>query len=272
MNYSLILDKKKIIDLSQNAKDIDDIFTLRYIDAITMQCKDEKNLKEYLLKKGLITEEDFSKNICITYGKNKKRYIPILYSTENSEFDNLSALAIEIKNYFNQKKRETYSEFSYELIVGDYTNITSYFDSFSVLARNHNFLYYLQLYASKNPSLAVSINDISVYINQFKGDKKSKFLYIALFEIFRQLFYKFNEETKELEFNYKGFRDFCVFYCDYKRNIKLKKNSSNNNSDIEELDNFIEPDFPPNSEEERKYSEELNNEEFDIENHDHYRR
>lgn len=276
MNYSLTLNELQNIDLSKISIDKRQSFKLEYIDSITMECESEEELKKYLLEKELINEEDLEKNICISYGKKTKRYISILYKNNKETVRKIKELADEIKKYFQVRKNHTNNDFSYSLIMGDYGDITKYFDSFQVFAGNHKFLRALQEYASNNPKQNLNINDISVYIKDSNTDKKAKVIYIALFEIFRRLFYNYDDENKSLEFNYKGFRDFCVFYCEYKANLHMNKQGNVENEILIE-EEIKEPEFPPNSEEERNYKRYLreleecaNNE--PIENNPHYRR
>lgn len=254
MNYYLTLEDNFKIDLSKLNLDKKELLSLKYIDNMTMQTNNEMELKEYLKSKGLISDNDINKSVCISYGDKDKRFIPVLYARDKVTIDNLKKLSDDIKKYFEYRKQNCHSNFSYESIIGNYNDITSFFSGFEVLAGNHKFLIELQRYISGNPKQNVNANDIAIYINQFSDDKKSKYIYIALFEIFINLFYKFDKETKELKFSYKGFRDFCVFYCNYKRKINNKK-TEDLNEEIEE--EYEEPVFPPNSEEEARYFEYL---------------
>ena len=260
MNYNLALVENEDylkIELRKIIFDQQSIFELEYLDKLTMNFKNEIELKQYLLEKGLINQADIDKKLCISYGDKHKREISIIYKEDIVTIERIRKMANEIKKYFNIKKSNAHSTFSYGLIMGDYLNITSYFESFEVFAGNHKFLRKLQDYVSNNPKQNVNINDISIYINQFAGDKRSKVIYIALYEIFRRLFYKFNKDTKDLEFNYKGFRDFCIFYCDYKRKsiktpVEEEINELNGGRGV--LSSDGDPDFPFNSEEEKLYN------------------
>lgn len=260
MKYKLCLyiteeKKYQMIDISEFFKDKKESFNLEKLDNFTMNFSDENELKNYLYSKKLISSDDLNKQLCIFFGSKDVREIPIIYSKDKETINNIKNLSLEIKSYFDYEKKNTYSTFSYGTIIGDYQNITVYFDVFSKIAKNTSFLKILQSYCKINPKQSLNINDIQLYINENSKYTKSRLLYIALFELFRRIFYRFDEKTKDLHFNYKGFRDFCVFYCDYKRNVNAKKDNLE-----EEYDDWREPIFPPNSEEEaayQKYLEEL---------------
>ena len=267
MNYSLALEEKnnyEKLDLSLIIPNKEDRFDLEHIDNFTIQFENEYELKEYLIAKGLIKEIDFQKEICIFYGLKNKRNIPVLYKSNKETIDKLRIFSKEINKYFLEQKRTTYSTFSYDLIMRDYKNIADSFPSFEVFAGNHKFLNELQRFVSNNPKQKLNIKDISTYITQLSGDKKSKVISIALFETFRMLFYTYDKEKANLIFNYKGFRDFCVFYCDYKNNRKSLQESIQIEEDFaytneSSLSSAGDPDFPFNSEEEEMYNRYLEN-------------
>ena len=228
MNYKLCLclvgkEKYETIDISRFFDDKKQSFNLEKIDAFTMNFNNENELKQFLYSKGLISEKDLYKPLSIFFGSNDIREVPIIYSTDKETIDKIRDFSSDIKQYFDLKKRNAYSTFSYAQIVGDYLGITDCFDSFSVMAKNIKFLRALQEYCSSNPKQSLNISDINLYINENSGYTKSRLIYIALFELFRRLFYKYDENKKELNFNYKGFRDFCVFYCKYKSNVYEEK-------------------------------------------------
>lgn len=231
MNYKLctISDnmKRKNIDLSSLFENKKTAYKLDKLDEFTMMFKDENELKVYLISKGLLQVEDVNKLIFITYGDKNVRDIPLLYKANKKEVDNIKTFADEINYYFGLCKSNAYSTFSYGQIVGDYRGITDRFKCFEVMASSYKFLEALQNYCSPNPKQSLNIDDIQIYINENHIYTKSKLLYVALFELFRREFYKYDEENKKLNFDYKGFRDFCVFYCEYKDSLKNKTMEKN---------------------------------------------
>ena len=151
----------------------------------------------------------------------------------------------------------------------------------------------------------INVQDIRLYISDVKnnGGKGyySKFLNTALDDLIIKASNRIDPHTGELSENYKGFRDLAVFVYKY-LNKKQKKQEKEKQEDIKKDDlweqsnmfdkiddtkkneyeeylddDFVEPIFPPNSEEEVKYNEYLQKIEEDsfnqpIEEHDHYRR
>ena len=226
MNYKLgsyiSSSKYKEIDVSEFFKDKKSSYNLENIDNFTMKFSNQYEFKMFLFLKGLINNID--DKIFIYYGKKSVRDIPLLYGDCKAEYENIKKFSKEINDYFSMHKRyNNYDSFSYNNIIGDYSDITNYFDCFYVMSQNTKFLQALQNYCVSNPAQELNIKDINLYLSE-KGQYKSKIIYIALFELFRRLFYKYDNENKELVFNYKGFRDFCVFYTEYKEKVKDKAN------------------------------------------------
>ena len=225
MNYKLgsyiSSSKYANVDISEFFKDKKSSYDLENIDNFTMKFSNQYEFKTFLFLKGLISSVD--DKLFIYYGKKNVRSIPLLYSECKTEYDNIKKFSKEIYDYFRMHKRyNNYDSFGYSNIIGDYHDITNYFDSFYVMSQNTNFLKALQNYCVSNPTQELNISDINLYLAE-KGKYKSKIIYIALFELFRRLFYKYDNENKELVFNYKGFRDFCVFYVEYKEKLKNRQ-------------------------------------------------
>lgn len=225
MNYKLCVkgnNKEKIINVDELIRDKKNGYSLENIDRFTMMFQNEKEFKIYLLAKKSINISEYYEELLVVYGDKKVRYIPVLYSNEE-EINNLLNLAREIKSYFNFEKNHTsFSTSSYESILNNYRYITNFFSVFEDISRSKKFLNVIAEYSSNNPNQRSNVGDINLYLSQDFGRKKCKYLYVALFELFRREFYKYDSDDKELVFNYKGFRDFCAFYCNYKSGNKQK--------------------------------------------------
>ena len=112
------------------------------------------------------------------------------------------------------------------------------------------------------------------YVNDIRfSESKEPFfaqrVYDALNDIIIKAVYKINPKTGEIKANYRGLRDLALFikkYTDKLFKNELEEDRKDNISRFEYTDNYEEPDFPPNSEEEGmylKYLSELPNEESD---------
>ena len=226
MNYKLCsCDKKElnVIDISKLYAQKKDMYNLENIDKLTMNFKDDYEAKIYLIGKNISSTSIFNKELKIIYGDKHKREIPVIYKGSKKTYDDLRKFSVDILNYFEYCKNRTNNDFSYSLIMGEYPDLRSHFKCFSVFAGNHKFLVELQKYCSNNPEQNTNISDITTYLNMFSQDKQSRLIYIALYDLFRKLFYDFDKENKELNFSYKSFRDFVVFYNDYKNSLLDKE-------------------------------------------------
>lgn len=264
MNYKLCLydieDNRKVIDTAKMLKNKKEQFDLIAIDEFTMIFNGEERLIDYLISQKLISESDRSGELTIEYGDEYAREIRLLYSIDKEVFLKIRNFAIEIKNYFKDRKHECKNIKSYSDIMGEYPYVESDFKKFKVMARNIEFLEALQIFISPNPAQQTNIKALNNYINNPKRDPKSKDISIILYECFRRIFYKFDHKEKTLKFNYKGYRDFAVFYIDFKEKYNSKKNEENISNDAKDsVDDYIEPVFPPNSEELREYQKYLDN-------------
>ena len=236
MNYKLCVkngDIARILDMSSIFKNKKDGFNLELLDKFTRSFKNEEELKAYLLAKNIISESELQYDIEIKYGDKNIRYAPVMYSGDK-EFENIKALSDSIKRYFEHRKNVSMSTDSYDGILDNYRNITEYFEVFEKISRSKNFLNVIIGFVRANPKQGLNVEHVDMYINTEFGTPKCRYLYIALFEIFRRQFYDYNKETKDLKFNYKKFRDFCIFYLNYKSNVLSRRQSSNNKLDMVE--------------------------------------
>lgn len=115
-----------------------------------------------------------------------------------------------------------------------------------------------------NPQLA-NVSALRRYINDVRFSSTKEAFYAeyvskALDDIFVKAVFKINEKTGETSLNYRGLRDLALFVKKYIDNVN-KKEYESAFADKEEYslnrfeydNNYDEPDFPPNSEEEDYY-------------------
>lgn len=258
----------RIIDLSRITK----IKELDKLDDLTSTFNSEEELKIYLFNQGLITSEEIKQNISVMYnygGKVKK--LPIFYSDMKKYLDE-----INLKYELNGLKSDT--------------------KFLEKLARHYSLGS-----DSFNPQ-GLNVQDIRIYLSDVRNNGGeiffSNMLETAINDLFHKAVYKIDKKTTgEVKVNYRGLRDLALFIYKYKDSLKKEKEAKEEiKKDVDEWvqtsifetpqvtpefnpeeADFNEPDFPPNSEEEREFStylEEINEKAFSepIEEHDHYRR
>lgn len=115
-----------------------------------------------------------------------------------------------------------------------------------------------------NPQLA-NVAALRRYINDVRFSSTKEAFYVdyiskALDDIFAKAVFKVNKKTGEIGLNYRGLRDLALFVKKYIDNENRKEYEStfDNKEEyslnrFEYNDNYDEPDFPPNSEEEDYY-------------------
>ena len=251
MNYKLCVlrddENYKVVDLSTIFNDKKKIYDLESIDEFTMSFEDENALKKELLSSGVIKEEDLNKSLCIKYGDKNIRQTDIMYSNNKELVLNIKNLSISIKKYYNENKK---AHDFYKSITGD-------FQAFEAIFKDRVFLKKLREYAYQKDIPNLNTREIVVYINTSTNHKQ---LYIALYDLLKKIFYKYDLNKNDLRFSYKSLRDFCLFFSGYKI---PHKNSEKQNDYDSKLDFYlphdsfkekINPeDFPPNSFEEEMY-------------------
>lgn len=263
MNYRLCFYSKendyRIIDFSKVLKIKKQSLDLMSIDGFTMIFKNEKYLIDYLISNGLMNETERYSKLMIQYGGENIRIIRPLYSSDKETYLKIRDFSIEIKKYFKDRKYEAKSLNNYGDIMGDYPYVESDFKKFRSMAKNIKFLQALQIHISPNPAQQENIKALNNYMTESSRNPRSKEISIVLFEIFRRIFYKYDSNGKKLVFRYKEFRDFVVFYNSFKENYNIKNNNSTVSKEIDGIDDYREPIFPPNSEELREYQKYLDN-------------
>lgn len=252
----------KEIDFSKITIDPKAFQKLEILDKLTMAMNNEKELMLWLLEQDAILPIDLNKKIKIVYNyRGEIKILPIFYSDSEKYMDEF---------YLKNKLKSKGSDFEFLEKLANHYNIGS---------------------ARFNKQL-LNVNDIRLYLGDVRSNGGKSFYSKILDTALDSLFEIANK-------NYRGKRDLANFIYNYE--VKLNKIEKENHetklNNLEQNDIFKidegeqlslfdqvkkitlssegEPDFPPNSEEEQEYLnylEELNNEEFDIENHDHYRR
>ena len=276
----------RIIDLDKITK----IKSLDKLDELTSAFNSEEELKTYLFNQELISLEEMKKSLSVMYknsGKVKK--LPIIYSEMKKYLD---IVYLKYKMMAAAQNIELLEKLARHFSIGS--------DKFNPQGVNVSDI---RMY-------------ISDFRSNGEHHFYSRALELALDDMWKKAVFKLvDKNTGEVKENYRGCRDLGMFLYKYEKTLEKKEEkqvievpkvtskketkvepeweqttffdiwSEENSKKTEEkeepkkwvLSSEGEPDFPPNSEEERmylRYLEELdeiaNNE--PIENHPHYRR
>ena len=270
-NYKLgFVDKKeiKIIDLI-------DIKDLSKLDEFTCQFKSEEQLKLYLIKKNIDYKDYLKKSIKVVYRyNNTDKKIPVFYS--------------DIRKYLD----EYYLRGRLMVLKDD-------IEFLEKIARHYS------LGSDKFNPQGVNVNAIRNYINDVRCNGgflfESRALNEAIDDLFmRAIFRPADKESGEVKSNYRGLRDLALFIYKYERQQQEVRENDNQiymddilnrnetqvedweqitfddwENDGDEYDDYVEPIFAPNTEEEREYQEYLDSLPDEIRNpedHPHYGR
>ena len=253
----------KEIDFSKITIDPKAFQKLEILDKLTMAMNNEKELMLWLLEQDAILPIDLNKKIKIVYNyRGEIKTLPIFYNDSEKYMDEF---------YLKSKLKSKGSDFEFLEKLANHYSIGS----------------------AKFNKQGLNVNDIRLYLSDVRSNGGKSFYSKILDTALDSLFEIANK-------NYRGKRDLANFVYSYeiKKELKRIEEEKEMFKKLEEekemfkidegqqlslfdqvkkitLSSDGEPDFPPNSEEERaylEYLEELNNEDFDIENHDHYRR
>ena len=203
--------------------------SLVLLDKITMRFTTEEALIKYLIKNKMY-EKGFDKRLNIVYrNKGKDKKLPVLYSNMSKFMD---------ESYLRS-------------IINSLAKDINFLEKFA----NH----YDAGESTYNTQLA-NVQVLRGYVNdvRFSESKEPFFaqrVYDALNDIIIKAIYKINPKTGEVKLNYRGLRDLALFikkYTDKLLDIELNE-KKDNISRFEYNDNYDEPDFPPNSDEEEMY-------------------
>ena len=234
---AIYFDIEKLRDLK-----VDD--TLKETDNFTMQFVNENQLLSYLKTNNLYTETKKYKLQVLYRNNNTDKKIPVLYGDCRKYMD----------VYYLRNLIQSYSK---DIV-------------FLEKMANH----YSLGKSSYNPQLA-NVAALRRYINdvRFSSTKEAFFAdYVikALDDIFAKAVYKINKNTGEAEINYRGLRDLALFTKRYTDGLLKKEYEDTMKAEkingFEYNENYDEPDFAPNSEEEEmylSYLESLKDEESD---------
>ena len=263
----------RVIDLDKIKKFKD----LESIDNFTTLFDSENELAIYLFNQELISNEELKDKLNIVYKYNGKvKKLNIFYQ--------------DMKKYLDL-------EFLRHKLKGLSTDVV-------FLEKLANFYHNGSTSFNKQ---GTNVSDIRLYLSDVRANGGttfySKALEIAIEDLFKKAIFTLpNKETGEVKFDYRGFRDLATFIYKYektkekaKEEVKEETEKTTSNEEWEQASLFDslnnqneepkkwilssegEPDFPPNSEEEKNYLlyleklEEIANNE-PIENHPHYRR
>lgn len=273
----------RIIDLDKITK----IKSLDKLDELTSAFNSEDELKTYLFNQELISLDEMKKSLSVMYKNNGKvKKLPIIYCDMKKYLDIV---------YLKAKMMAA----AQDIVL------------LEKLARHYS------IGSDKFNPQGVNVSDIRMYISDFRSNGEKHFysraLELALDDMWQKAVFKLvDKQTGEVKENYRGTRDLGMFLYKYEKTLEKKEEKqetkveakpvkvtepeweqttffdiwseeSSKKTDEKEnngkwvLSSEGEPDFPPNSEEERNYLryldelEELANNE-PIENHPHYRR
>lgn len=255
-NYNLAFYKKNQftqIDLNIPKK-------VKNIDEYTTEFVDEKELKLDLLNKNLISKEDINSKIYIIYNYNKEiKKLNIIYRNQKKYLD---------EQYLRNKIQSLKSDFTFlEKLANHYSTGS----------------------AKYNPQL-LNVSDIRNYLGYVRttgihSSEVQDMLNKALNDLFIKAIGELDRNSGEFKYNYRGLRDLARFVFRYietkkleelktqiKEEVKIEKkeeikrefkpyigeqlNFFDNPPILEEdIDDYEEPLFPPNSEEEKMYND-----------------
>lgn len=237
------------IPLIENSKAED---SLKTIDSLTSKFIHENGLIEYLKKINIYKDNNRKVYVIYNYNRETKK-LPVVYS--------------DIKKYMEiDYLNSIIQSFSKDIIFIE--KIANHFDAGR---------------STYNPQLA-NVQVLRGYLNdvRFSESKEPFFaqrVHDALSDILKKAVLKYDREnnklkvdkkTGEVEINYRGLRDLALFVKKYIDSLLAKEyekdDFSKDISNFEYSDNYSEPDFPLNSEEEDmylSYLESLEDEESD---------
>lgn len=262
-NYRLGLVNKdlgRVIDLDKYLK----TKKLKELDSFTSKYENNEKLKIFLYNEGLINSSELNYNLEIFYHSNGKiNRIPVIYKPMQDYLstENIIKSVYELRDDYNFLNKLYYHNkfVSYQYDTADF--LYNFLDG---VKKNNG---RPQIYYEER--LTNTINDM---LNRI---------------------FKYNPNDTLSELNYNSIRKFGIFLYNYKLKLEQQKekneidsqlslfdyfkNSSNNDIIKVEEDDFEEPPFPPNSEEEKNYErylEHLNEypENFSFDEHQSYKK
>lgn len=263
--YKLGISNKKesrVIDLESVAK----IKDLKTLDELTTLFNSENELKAFLFNQGLINEDELNQNICILYRYNGKvKKTPVFYKDMGRYLD-LVSLRYELK-----------------VLSGDIEFLEKLANYYSNGSTSYN-------------KQGLNVAEIRHYLNDVRRNGGQPFYSTMLETAIEDLFKKaiireISKENGEVKEDYRGMRDLALLIIKFKNAKERALKKAEEQTEIvweqptlfdileevtssetvaDEMGDGIEPDFPPNSKEERIYQKYLSN--LPDEEHPHHRR
>ena len=192
------------IDLSSVVKNSK---SLESIDSITTNFKDEDSFIIYLIQNDLLKPTYLKSKLNITYIYNKeKKKLPVFYTDKKKYLD------------FNSLRMEYYR------LLSDKEFLNRLLYEYSYL---------------KTPDSPLS--DIEIYLKDVAAnggnDFPSTLFDVAVRKFFEQITFRYDRNSQNFKFNYKGARDFGNFIDRYNKKKELKKASDSfkGNDDLTQL-------------------------------------
>lgn len=214
------------------------------VDEFTVEFTDENQLKLYLIEKELILSSDINTKIYIIYKNNNEiKKLPVIYKDRKRYLD---------YNYVKNKLKSLKTDIKFlEKLANHYSTGSAKF----------------------NPQL-LNVNDIRLYLSDARNNSLSldseAMLDKALDDLIFKAISSIDKKTGEYNFKYRGLRDLGLFISRYTENKKLNDIKTNIRNDVsyqgeqinffdnynfDDIDDYEEPYFPPNSEEEKMYDD-----------------
>ena len=201
VNYKLGIINNGIKEI--NLDSLTTIKDLKYLDKLTSSFKSEVELKEFLYRKGIISNNDL------------KGYIRVVYKYKNSE----KMLKVIYRDDFKYLD----SEYLRSIIMSLSNDI-----DFLVQLANHydnNNIGYLQ---------KDNVSDIRAYIRSVRLNNNrtyySSMLYSAINDLFKRATSTYSKDSSEYIENYRTLRDLAIFIINYQNKYDIKKYSNKDNS------------------------------------------
>ncbi len=222
---------------------------MKKLDEFTSEFNNEIELKKYLIQKNKIDELDFAKKIEIVHTWNQKVFrSPIIYKSAKKYLDRNLKYCVEV------------------LVKDDIEFLEAYI---KLLQKDRSIIY-------KN--MYQSICDLKTFVKDYYSDNIYNDSYTMRNEALNDIFDKY-AYSKTGKINYNNCRKLAVLIDEYTKSRLKKKQEIIDGKQLQIFnddmdDDYEEPLFPPNSEEEAMYNKYLEslNQDTNIEDHDHYRR
>ena len=266
---------------------------LELLDELTISFESEKELKQFLISKGLLSIDNINKELSIVYkNSGKLKRLPVFYTEHKKIMNNVDKISKKI-----YKREIEYNMYTNEEIK--YNDLKSEFNIFTNLIGNVKFLASISRHysignAKYNPQL-INVSDINMFLSDVRSNDGGVFypnyMYIAMYELFKEAIYKIEKkpDKNKVSLNYRGYRDLINFIYKYKLdNNLIKKNNTDEELKQMKLEQIEEPliishsytdrlekeeemyeeGFAPNSEElisYKKYLESLPDEDYSSE-------